>query len=81
MYIYRIGGGGGGWGMEWPALTLLNLGSGDRLQVISEVVSLSLFALEVTDPVCIGKFYTVPVRQSHAPFVCVYMQVSAVCLG
>lgn len=44
--------------MEWPALTLLRLGSGHRLRVISEVVSLSLFALEVTDPVCIRKFYS-----------------------
>ena len=70
-----------GGGMEWPALTFLRLGSGHRLRVISEVVSWSLLALEVTDPVCIRKFYTVPVRKSHAPFVSVYMQVSAVCLG
>lgn len=50
-----------------------------KLQVPSEVVALSLLGLEVTVCVCvcIRKFYTVPLRKSHAPFVSVYMQVSA----
>lgn len=41
--------------MEWPALTPLRFRDvGHRLQVTSEVVPLSLLALEVIDRVCVS---------------------------
>lgn len=78
MYFNGMGSSGWGSGIEVPRPHTSEVrGVSHKLQVASEVVALSLLGLGVIDCVCIRKFYTVPLRKSHAPFVSVYMQASA----